>query len=117
MLLLLFSLASATLCLIAYVMLGVDEQRQEFAILRAIGAKPKTIVNIVAVQSGIVLASSLAFGISFGVIATLIILIPHPVVTNFTILQIATWLIIALAGMFFLSLAPAVRFARTSLLR
>ncbi|HEY4713536.1 MAG TPA: ABC transporter permease, partial [Aquirhabdus sp.] len=57
MLLPLFALASATLCLIAYVMLAVDEQRQEFAILRAIGAKPKTIVNIVAVQSSIVLAS------------------------------------------------------------
>jgi len=117
MLLPLFTLASATLCLIAYVMLAIDEQRQEFAVLRAMGAKPKTIVNIVAVQSGVVLASSLAFGISFGVMATLMILVPEPVVTSFTILHIATWLIIALAGMFFLSLAPAVRFARTSLLR
>jgi len=117
MLLPLFALASATLCLIAYVMLAVDEQRQEFAILRAIGAKPKTIVNIVAVQSSIVLASSLAFGLSFGVIATLMILVPNPVVTSFTILQIATWLTIAVTGMFFLSLAPAVKFARTALLR
>jgi len=117
MLLPLLTLSSATLCLIAYVMLSVDEQRQEFAILRAIGAKPKTIVNIVAVQSSIILASSLAWGLSFGVIATLIILVPQPVVTSFTILQIAAWLIIAVAGMFLLSLAPAVRSAKTPLLR
>ena len=113
----LLTLASATLSLIAYVMISVDEQRQEFAILRAIGAKQKTIVNIVAVQSSIVLASSLALGLSFGVIATLIILVPNPVVTSFTILQIASWLAAAAVGMFFLSLAPAVRFARIALLR
>jgi ABC-type antimicrobial peptide transport system permease subunit len=112
-----FTLASATLCLIAYVMLALDEQHQEFGILRAIGAKPKTIVNIVAFQTSVILASSLALGISFGVIATLLILMPQPIVTNFTILQIASWLAVASAIMFFLSLIPAVRFARTPLLR
>ena len=112
-----FTVASATLCLIAYVMLSVEEQRQELAILRAIGAKPRTVVNIVAFQTCIVLASSLALGISFGVIVTLLILIPNPVVTSFTILQIASWLAIAAVTMFFLSLIPAYRFAKTPLLR
>ena len=113
----LFTLVSATLCLIAYMMLSVDEQSQEFAILRAIGAKPKTIVAIVAIQSGIVLASSLALGLSFGIITTLLILVPQPVVNSFTILQIALWLVFAVFGMFFLSLAPAVKLARSPLLR
>jgi hypothetical protein len=112
----LFTLVSATLCLIAYMMLSVDEQSQEFAILRAIGAKPKTIVAIVAIQSGIVLASSLALGLSFGIITTLLILVPQPVVNSFTILQIALWLVFAVFGMFFLSLAPAVKLARSPLL-
>jgi ABC-type antimicrobial peptide transport system permease subunit len=117
MLLPLFTLTSATLCLIAYIMLAVDEQRQEFAILRATGAKPKTIMTILAIQSMIVLLSSCAVGISLGIITTLLILVPHPVVTSFTVIEVAVWLFAALSGMFLLSLYPAARFARTPLLK
>ena len=85
----LFTLGAATLCLIGYLLLTVDEQHQEFAVLRAIGAKPKTVVTILATQSLIVLLSSFAVGISRGVIITLLILTPQPVVTSFTILEIA----------------------------
>jgi ABC-type antimicrobial peptide transport system permease subunit len=117
MLLPVFTLTSATLCLIGYIMLSVDEQRQEFAILRAIGAKPKTVIVILAIQSIIVLLSSFAVGISFGVITTLLILVPHPVVTNITIIEVAAWLIAALIGMLLLSLYPAAKFAKTPLLK
>lgn len=113
----LFSLIAATLCLIAYLVLAIDEQHQEFAVLRAVGAKPKTVVTILAVQSLIVLLSSFAVGISLGIIITLMILIAKPVVTSFTILAIATWLSAALAGMFLLSLYPAVRFANKPILK
>jgi ABC-type antimicrobial peptide transport system permease subunit len=117
MLLPLFTLASAALCLVGYMMLGVDEQRQEFGVLRAVGARPNTVIAVVAVQSVIVLLSSLAVGLSFGVIATLMILMPHPIVTSITIVEIAVWLLAALAAMFFLSLYPAVRIAKTSILK
>jgi ABC-type antimicrobial peptide transport system permease subunit len=117
MLLPLFTLTSATLCLIAYIMLAVDEQRQEFAILRATGAKPKTIITILAVQSIVVLVSSCALGISLGVIATLLILVPQPVVTSFTIIEVTVWLFAALIGMFLLSLYPAAKLAKTPLLK
>jgi ABC-type antimicrobial peptide transport system permease subunit len=113
----LFSLVAATLCLIAYLVLAIDEQHQEFAVLRAMGAKPKTVVTILGVQSLIVLLSSFAVGISLGVIITLMILIPQPVVTSFTILEIAAWLLTALAGMFLLSLYPAVKFAKKPILK
>ena len=59
MLLPLFTLASAALCLVGYMTLAVDEQHQEFAVLRAVGAKPKIVVVILAIQSIIVLISSL----------------------------------------------------------
>ena len=98
-------------------MLAINEQRQEFAILRAIGAKPKTILAVLAVQSLIVLFSSFGVGISLGIIVTLMILTPQPVVTNFTILEIAGWLLAALGVMFLLSLWPAVRFAKTPILK
>jgi hypothetical protein len=45
------------------------------------------------------------------------ILMPHPVVTSVTILEIAAWLFAALSGMFLLSLYPAVKFAKTPLLK
>ncbi|MCJ7763304.1 ABC transporter permease [Candidatus Bathyarchaeota archaeon] len=113
----LFTLASAALCLIGYMLLAVDEQRQEFAILRAVGAKPKTVASILAVQSLVVLLSSCAVGISLGVITTLMILVSQPVVTSATIFEVAGWLFAALGGMFLLSLYPAVKFARTPLLK
>jgi ABC-type antimicrobial peptide transport system permease subunit len=117
MLLPLLTLASAALCLVGYMMLAVDEQHQEFAILRAVGAKPNIIVVISAIQSLIVLVSSFATGISLGVITTLLILMKNPLVTSVTILEIATWLIAALIGMFLLSLCPAYRLTKTSILK
>lgn len=112
-----FTLVAATLCLIAYIVLSIDEQHKEFAVLRAMGAKPKTVVTILAVQSLIVLLSSVGIGLSFGVIITLMILIAHPVVTIFTILEIAGWLSAALISMFLFSLWPTKRFANKPILK
>jgi ABC-type antimicrobial peptide transport system permease subunit len=117
MLLPLFTLASAALCVVGYMMLAMDEQRQEFGILRAVGAKPRIIINISAIQSAIVLLSSFAVGISFGVTATLVILMTNPLVTSVTIGEIALWLLAALIVMFILSLYPAFRLAKTSILK
>jgi len=117
MLLPLFTLTSATLCLIGYSMLALEEQRQEFAVLRAMGAKPETVVTILAIQSLIVLISSLAVGVSLGIIITLMILTQQPVVTIFSILEISGWLSAALVGMLLLSLWPAVKFAKKPILK
>jgi len=107
-----FSLASAALCFIGYVMLAITEQHQEFGILRALGAKPKTIFTIVTIQNLVVLLSSYACGVSLGIIATLLILVQKPLVTSYTVIQIAGWLLAALTATFILSLYPAARFAR-----
>lgn len=112
----LFSLAAASLCLIGYIMLTITEQRQEFGILRAVGAKPRTVVEIVSGQSFMVLLSSYAAGVVFGIIITLLILIPEPVITEYTVFEIAGWLVIALAATFILSLYPALEFARKPVL-
>jgi putative ABC transport system permease protein len=112
----LFSLASASLCLICYIMLVITEQRQEFGVLRALGAKPKTVLKIVSWQSLVVLLSSYALGIAFGIIATLLILVPEPLVTSYTIIEIAGWLLMALAATLIFSLYPAIKFAKKPLL-
>ena len=117
MLLPLFTLASAALCLVGYMMLVVDEQHQEFAVLRAVGAKPKIVIVILSIQSIIVLLSSFGVGITFGTIITLLILMQQPLVTSFTILEISGWLLAALLGMFLFSLDPAFRLAKSSILK
>jgi len=112
-----FSLVAATLCLIGYLVLAIDEQRHEYAVLRVMGTKPKAVVTILAVQSLIILLPSIAIGIAFGVIITLMILMPHPVVTSFTIIAISGWLLTSLVGMFLLSLWPVLRFAKKPILK
>jgi ABC-type antimicrobial peptide transport system permease subunit len=117
MLLPLFTLASAATCLVGYMMLAIDEQHQEFAILRAVGAKPNIIMSISSIQSAIVLLSSFAVGISLGFPTTLLILMKNPLITSLTIVEIAVWLLAALSCMFILSLYPAFRLAKTSILK
>jgi len=112
----LFCLSSASLCLIGYVMLAIAEQRQEFGVLRALGAKPKTVVTIISEQSFIVLLSSYAVGVALGIIITLLILVPKPLVTSYNVLEIAGWLLIAFAAIFVFSLYPATRFAKKPIL-
>jgi len=111
-----FSLIAATLCLLGYVMLAIDEQKQEFGIMRAVGANPKTVINIISGQSLLVLLSGYVLGVAFGTIITLIILVEEPFVTGLTVLEIAGWLLIALVTMFAVSLYPALRFARKPIL-
>ncbi len=113
----LFTLASAAFCLTGYMILTVDEQHHEFAVLRAVGAKPKIVVYILGIQSLILLLSSFGVGITFGTIVTLIILMQQPLVTTFTLLEITGWLLAALAGMFLFSLYPAFRLAKASILK
>ncbi|MCL5876264.1 MAG: hypothetical protein M1540_00430 [Candidatus Bathyarchaeota archaeon] len=117
MLLPLATLVSASICLVAYMMLSVDEQHQEFAILRAIGAKPRIIVSISAIQSAVVLLSSFGIGLSFGTIFTFMILMANPSVTPITILTISGWIITALIALFILSLYPAFKLSKTSILK
>ena len=117
MILPLFTLVSAALCMVSYMMLAVDEQHQEFAVLRAVGAKPKFIVFVLAIQSIIVLVSSFGVGISFGTIITLLILLPQPIVTGFTMLEITGLLFAALAGILLFSLYPAFKVARSPILK
>ena len=112
-----FALAASALCTVSYMMLAADEQRQELGVLRAVGAKPRFIVSVLALQSAVLLLSSFGIGISLGTIITMLILIQQPIVTSFTILEIAGLLFVALAGILLLSLYPAFKLARASILK
>jgi putative ABC transport system permease protein len=113
----LLSLVSAALGLVGYMMLSIDEQHQEFGVLRAVGAKSRIIVAISGVQSAVLLLSSCSVGLTFGVMTTLMVLMPNPFVTGLTLVEISAWFLAALLGMFLLSLIPAFRLAKASILK
>ena len=112
----LISLIGASLCLIGFVLLTIDEQRQEFGVLRAIGARPRAVVGVVSAQNIVVLASSYGMGVGFGIIITLLILVQNPVITSFTVLEIAGLLTLALVVTFLSTLYFAFRFSHKPLL-
>lgn len=116
MLLPMLSLSAAALCLIGYVVLTINEQREEFGILRAVGARPRTLVKIVMTQNSLVLLSSWAAGIALGIMVTLLILMPEPVVGVGTIMEIAAWLLLALAAILASSIYPVLRLAKKPIL-
>lgn len=108
----LFSLVAALLCSVDYVMLVTNEQRQEFGVLRAVGANPRGIAKIISGQSLIILLLCYTVGITVGIIVTLLILIPEPIVTIGTVAEIAGWLLIILAVTLAFNLYPAIKFAK-----
>lgn len=105
-------LLGASACLVSYVILTVSEQQSEFGVLRAVGAKPKAVRSIVAIQNALVLLAGSSTSIALGIMTTLLILVPNPIVTTYDILQISAWLLLALAIIFGLSLLPAIKLAK-----
>jgi putative ABC transport system permease protein len=111
-----FSLIAASLCSASHVMLMVTEQHQEFGVLRAIGAKPRTIMKIILEQNLIVLLSGYVPGIAIGLMITLLILIPEPVISFCTVVYVAGLLLLSLFVILIFSFYPAVKFARKPIL-
>lgn len=112
----LLSLVTAPLVLVGFVVLTIDEHRQEFGVLRAVGARPGTVIRIVSAQNMFIVLPSYGVGVAVGMIITELILVQNPLVTTFTLLKIAGLLIVALGATFLSSLYPALRFAHRPLL-
>lgn len=111
-----FCLSAAAMCLVGYVILAINEQRQEFGVLRAVGAKPSAVIKIVGAQNLLILLSSWATGIALGTMITLLILVPEPTVTGYTVIEIAVWLLAPMVAIFILSLYPVLRFSKKPIL-
>jgi putative ABC transport system permease protein len=110
----LFSLATATLCLISYLMLSISGQQREFGIMRALGAKPRSIMKIVFAQALFITLVSGAIGISVGLFVTFVFLIPEPFVSQYTLVSVAGWLVFALSLLCLSSLYPAINAVKKS---
>jgi len=110
----LFSLATAVLCLLSYMMLSVVGQQRELGMMRALGAKPKMIMKIVFMEALIITLISGAVGIFVGLFFTFEFLIPEPVISQFTLFSVVGLLLLALSLLCLFSLYPAVRVVKKS---
>jgi len=113
----LLSLATAALCLAAYMMLLIAGQKRDFGIMRALGAKPKRVIKIASIEILIVLAISASIGILGGLLMALELLIPEPVFSLNTFLSIAGWLASALVFLGLASLYPALKIVKEPILK
>jgi len=111
----LFSLATATLCLLSYMMLSVTGQQREFGIMRAMGAKPKAVVKIVFTEALMVTSISGAIGTFVGLFFTFVFLIPEPIISHFTIVPVVGFLVLALGLLCLSSLYPAAKVLKKSI--
>jgi ABC-type antimicrobial peptide transport system permease subunit len=105
-------IVAACFCLIGYFVLSIEEQGKEFGIMRAIGMRNNKIIIIILEQSLIILLSSFVLGVSVGILVTVMILVPQPVITGYTILEISGWLLASSFILLISSLYPALRFTR-----
>jgi putative ABC transport system permease protein len=109
MLLPLFSLATAAVSLLSYLMLSISGQQHEFGVMRALGAKPRSIIKIVFSQASIIILVSGAIGISVGLFLTFRFLIPDPVISRSTFISVSAWLLAILGLLCVSSLYPALK--------
>jgi len=105
----LFSLATAAISLLSYLMRSISGQQHEFGIMRALGAKPRTIMKIVFCQALIIILVSGAIGISVGLLITFGFLIPDPVISQSTLISVSAWLLVILGLLCASSLYPALK--------
>ena len=91
----LFSLATAAVSLLSYLMRSISGQQPEFGIMRALGAKPRIIIIIVFSQALIIILVSGAIGISVGLLITFGFLIPDPIISQATLISVSVRLLLS----------------------
>jgi ABC-type antimicrobial peptide transport system permease subunit len=109
MLLPFFTLATAAISLLSYLMLSISGQQHEFGVMRALGAKPKSVMKIVFSQALIIVLVSGAIGVSVGLFITFKFLILDPVLSQATLIFVSAGLAAVLVLLCVSSLYPALK--------
>jgi ABC-type antimicrobial peptide transport system permease subunit len=105
----LFSLATAAISLLSYLMLSISGQQHEFGVMRALGAKPRSIMKIVFSQASIIILVSGVIGISAGLFITFRFMIPDPVISQSALISVSAGLLAVLGLLCVSSLYPALK--------
>ncbi|MEM2888317.1 MAG: FtsX-like permease family protein [Candidatus Bathyarchaeia archaeon] len=103
----LLSFASAVTSLVGFLMLSVSGQQRDFGVMRALGAKPKTIHGTVLFQTFLLVSAGAVFGFPVGLAIVLFFLIPEPVVSLNAVVAVALLTLGLIAALCLASLYPA----------
>jgi ABC-type antimicrobial peptide transport system permease subunit len=103
----LFGLMVATICLASFMVLYVKEQQREFGVMRALGAKPRTIFKVIFVENLCITLTAGIIGILIGSVISFAFLIPEPIISSHSFLTVAGMLLLVLAVLCLSSLYPA----------
>jgi ABC-type antimicrobial peptide transport system permease subunit len=109
----LLSFVSAVTSLVGFLMLSVSGQQRDLGIMRALGAKPRTVLKIVLFQTFLLILAGALFGFPIGLLVVLTFLIPDTVITQNAIVAIASLLSILFGTLCLASLYPARKAAQT----
>lgn len=112
----LVSFLSAVTSLVGFLTLSVSGQQRDLGIMRALGAKPGTILRVVVLQTFILVLLGAVFGVPIGVAVVLTFLIPQPVVSVNAAAAITLLVTGLIAALCLSSLYPGKKAAQTPII-
>jgi ABC-type antimicrobial peptide transport system permease subunit len=111
----LFFLVTIALSLFTHMTLQISDHEAEIAMMRALGATPKKIVQLMMTQAALLILVSGAIGISVGLFFSLAFLISSPAISQASLIFIGLWLLSTIGFLAISSLYPIIRIARKNL--
>ena len=97
-------------------MLSVSGQEHEFGIMRALGAKPFSVIKIVFAQALVTIVVSGLIGISLGLLLSFEFLIPSPTLSESTHISVTVGLFFVLCFLSASTLYPSLRVTKKTAL-
>jgi ABC-type antimicrobial peptide transport system permease subunit len=104
----LLSFISAVTSLVGFLTLSMSGQQRDLGIMRALGAKPRTVLMIVLFQTFLLVLVGALFGLPAGLAVVLLFLIPEPVIS----LNAVVIIVLLISGLIFALCLASLYLAR-----
>ena len=106
------SLLNAVFCLLGYMTLALMSQRRDLGIMRALGAKPRTMTKILFSQSLVLVIVSGVVGVPLGLAVTFTFFIPEATISQSSLPIVIGSILLVLAVMSVSGVYPAMNITR-----
>lgn len=108
----LLSFINAATSLVGFLMLSVSSQQRDFSVMRALGARSKTVLKTVLFQTFLLVSAGALFGFPIGLAFVLFFLIPEPVVSLNTVVAMVLLILSLITTLCLAILYPARKAAK-----
>jgi putative ABC transport system permease protein len=112
-----FCFVNAISCLAGYLMLSISGQQRDLGIMRALGAKPKTVVKLILLETILLILASGLIGLPIGTAIVFWFFIPEAVFSQKAALTIAGLLAVLMGVLCLSSLYPSRKIAKTPMIK